>query len=1085
MKEKSPRSPERELAAEVPQLPLLPARVERSTLHHQLDAAMRCRVCLVVAAAGWGKTTALASWAATNRTAWLTLDAGDAHLGSLLPRLVAVLRPHLPALSLEVGTPDPDDDELAWELLAADVVEQLDGQLRDDLVVVLDDFQELPAASPATRFVEGLCRQAPETLHIVVSSRVEPPFSVERLRGQGHLTEIDATHLTFGVDDVTALLRATLGDEASEMATWVRRKTGGWPTVTCFAAEALRGIDPQRRLDAVAQLTRPGGRLGTYLLEQVLGQEPQQVRDFLQRLSVLGEVDLPVARVLGVDGAERLLADLTRRGLVSVGAKGSWSVLRPLRDYLDGQSVLAADDRAELHRTAARESADRGSYATALRHLIAAGERSSVASLLIEHGASLVSTGEINAVLASVELPATWIQDRRAQWVMGHAQQVRGQWTSALEYFQSATRDQEELQPGLAWRMGLGLYARGEFDEALAMYRRAPLDREDTADEAQLLAWSACAHRMVGDYDRCGELGTRALAAAQRCRDLSARAAGYSALSLLAAAQGDPLQTDDYSAAALDAAESADDLLETVRIRAFRALHLLARGLPADGLGEAETALELSERSGHRLGVALALTHRGTARARLGQLDEALDDFLTARDLFQEMGSRFVAWPLNGIGSIHRMRGQLAQARAAYEEALAVAESGHEVQGLAGALVGLARTGAADDIAAARDLAERAVAVGEGLCQVQALLTRGWVALIAGDREAAAADAAAAAKRARSGRDDPGLAEALELTVLAAVAPTESLGLLDEAVDIWREAGYPVEEAETKLVAATVSGSGSGYSADLAGRVLQERGIRLDAGLAAGPLAAARARSARSVSIRALGVFQVFRGGVAVPTTEWQSKRARDLLKILVSRRRPVPREQLMELLWPDEDPAKQGNRLSVLLSTVRGILDPDRDKQIEGCLRSDGTSVWLDGVDVDVEHFLTTAADALDADARGEPDAVGELLAAERRHTGAFLEDDPYQDWAADLGEDVRATYLAVLRALSRRLRQEGDTDRAVRYTLRLLGEDRYDETAHLDLVTTLLDAGHLGEARRRYELYTRYLAEIDVTPQPFPGED
>jgi DNA-binding SARP family transcriptional activator len=616
------------------------------------------------------------------------------------------------------------------------------------------------------------------------------------------------------------------------------------------------------------------------------------------------------------------------------------------------------------------------------------------------------------------------------------------------------------------------------------MYRRARLDREDTADEAQLLAWTAATCRMVGDYDRCRELGARAVAAARRCNDLSARAAGYSALTLLAAAQGDPLQTDDYGAAALHAAESADDLLETIRIRAFRALHLLARGMPADGLREAETARELSERSGHRLGVALALTHRGTAQARLGRLDEALGDFLTARNLFQDMGSRFVAWPLNGTGSVHRMRGQLAQARAAYEEGLALAEPCHEVLGLAGALIGLARTCAADDIAAARDFAERAVAVGEGLCQVQAVLSRGWTALVAGDREAASADAAYAAELARSGRDDPGLAEALELTVLAAATPMEWVGLLDEAVEIWREAGYPVEEAEARLVAAIISRSGSGYAADLAERSLQERGIRLDAGLAAGPLAAARARSAPSVSIRALGAFQVFRDGVAVPTAEWQSRRARDLLKILVSRRRPVPREQLMELLWPDEDPAKQGNRLSVLLSTVRGILDPDRDKQIEGCLCTDGTSVWLDGVDVDVEDFLATAAAALDADARGERNAVGDLLAAESRYTGAFLEDDPYQEWAADLGEDVRATYLAVLRPLSRRLRHDGDADRAVRYLLRLLGEDRYDERAHLDLVTTLLEAGHLGEARRRYELYTRHISEIGVAPQRFPGE-
>lgn len=68
------------------------------------------------------------------------------------------------------------------------------------------------------------------------------------------------------------------------------------------------------------------------------------------------------------------------------------------------------------------------------------------------------------------------------------------------------------------------------------------------------------------------------------------------------------------------------------------------------------------------------------------------------------------------------------------------------------------------------------------------------------------------------------------------------------------------------------------------------------------------------------------------------------------------------------------------------------------------------------------------------------------------------------------------MLRALSGRLREEGDTDQAVRYLLRLLSEDRYDEPAHLALVATLLEAGRLGEARRRYEVYTRQISELGV---------
>ncbi len=68
----------------------------------------------------------------------------------------------------------------------------------------------------------------------------------------------------------------------------------------------------------------------------------------------------------------------------------------------------------------------------------------------------------------------------------------------------------------------------------------------------------------------------------------------------------------------------------------------------------------------------------------------------------------------------------------------------------------------------------------------------------------------------------------------------------------------------------------------------------------------------------------------------------------------------------------------------------------------------------------------------------------------------------------------------MSERLRDAGDTDAAVRYTLRLLEQDHYDEEANLSLVGVLLDAGRFGEARRHYQSYVRRMKEIEVRPSP-----
>ncbi|MGH3897196.1 MAG: AfsR/SARP family transcriptional regulator [Pseudonocardiaceae bacterium] len=241
------------------------------------------------------------------------------------------------------------------------------------------------------------------------------------------------------------------------------------------------------------------------------------------------------------------------------------------------------------------------------------------------------------------------------------------------------------------------------------------------------------------------------------------------------------------------------------------------------------------------------------------------------------------------------------------------------------------------------------------------------------------------------------------------------------------------------------------------------------------------AKHAPTVLIRTLGAFQVIRDGTPVPSVVWQSKKARDLLKILIARRKATSREQLIELLWPKVDPAKAGNRLSVLLWTLRNVLQPHASA---GPLASNAGMVWLDRahVNVDVEEAHTNATVALAAHRGGQPDATERLRAAVAAYTGNFLEEDAHQDWATPLAEEVRATHIALLRALAARLRQTGDIDGVIRYLLQLLGQDPFDEQAHLDLVNIQFDAGHLGEARRHYRSYVRRMKEIDVYPQPLP---
>lgn len=782
-----------------------------------------------------------------------------------------------------------------------------------------------------------------------------------------------------------------------------------------------------------------------------------------------------------------MLADLTRRGLVrrSLGHGAPWSLLRPLAEVLDQGMGLMDSDRTRLHLAAAADCTARGAHVEALRHLVAADDDAACTALFIDHGGTLVSNGHAGALLRAAEgLASEYLEDPRIQRVLADARKVQGQWAAALESFQRTEHDQDQLEPGFAWRVGALSYVQGEFLDVLSLFARTRMAREDTGDETRELALAASAYRMTGDLTQAQMVATRAVAAARRCADPAAKATAYQVMAMLAAAEGDHRQAEAYCSTALAHAEAAPDLLLALWIRICRAFHTLEMGGPQPALAEAQILREMAETCENPFLTAHALTICARANVRLGALEPASADFTAAIDLFQKLGSRFLAWPLAGLGNLHQLRGQRARARAAYEEATAVAEPSHDILGLSSALIGLARVRAADDMTTAHELAHRAVGLQEGLREVPALLTRGWIALLDDDRQGATEDAARAGAAARRRRDNPGLAEAITLTVLASSDPAAEAPILGEAIDILQQSGCRPEEAATQLVAERLGVTIPHIEAHLAVQTLRDYGVDVTSQRVAGPLAVL-ARSAPTVAIRTLGVFQVTRKGAPIPTTAWQSRKARDLLKILVARRRPTPREQLMELLWPGTNPAKSGNRLSVLLSMLRDVLTPPRGEQPgSGPLVTDGAAVGLDPtqVSIDVEEFLTLADDALLTHARGDQDATARLKAAAAAFTGNFLEDDPYQDWATALAEETRATHIAVLRALAQRLQQSGDVDGMVRYTLRLLEQDPYDEQAHLDLVTVLLNTGRPGEAHRHYQTYQRRMKELGVDPRPLP---
>ena len=428
-------------------------------------------------------------------------------------------------------------------------------------------------------------------------------------------------------------------------------------------------------------------------------------------------------------------------------------------------------------------------------------------------------------------------------------------------------------------------------------------------------------------------------------------------LTMVARVDGDHIAHHRNYVRALDHAERAKDLLQLVRIRCNNGSHLAEDGEFAKALAELDVATRLADLGGYGMFRGLCLTNRAEVLIATGRLDEAASDLEAARVIFQQVAPSMDCYPLAHLGEIYMARGDRSLAVAAYERAVSIAAAAVEVQALVPALTGLALARLDDDPAAALDAATRAVDHEATVHHAKALIALGWVRSANGDADGAADLADRAGRLARERGDHVTLALALELASTGEEDSQRRRGLLADARALWTRVGSPLGVARLDVDLAEITPGPDGVAlAASAADALDRLGAKRQAVRARAIAASAYQEAATGVTVNVLGGFSVLEGGLLVPTSSWQSKVARDLLKMFaINRGRPIHREVLIERLWPGESGEKASNRLSVALSAIRNAVDPGRTHPADYVVIADRDSVALNvaNVTVDVDQFL------------------------------------------------------------------------------------------------------------------------------------
>lgn len=540
--------------------PVRPDVVSRPPLLGLLDEGAGRKLTLVSAPAGYGKTTLLAEWAAraTTPVGWLSLEEADGDPTVLWRDVVEALGNAGARLgsSRDVSSPDAVAAALAAQ--------------RRAVALVLDGYERI-ADARCNESLWSLVEQAPRTLQLVFSGRVDPPFPVGELRDRGDVLEIRTGDLRMADAEAAELLHRALGGSLAvrELVRLIDR-CEGWPAALHLIASA------RTNESADAHLTE-------LLLGAILAARPDEL-DFLLRTSVLEELSGPLCdAVLGTSDSAAMLRRIEAKNLLVERVDDERERYRlhgELRRVLRAELDRTAPELVPtLHRRASFSYRRTPQRDVAIEHALLAGDAAAAGREIVRSWRRLLDAGGPARLLDWVDrLPPELVAgDPRLGLVRAWLLLLDGRREESEASLAAARRaaTARELQSAIG-REGVLLQAAVPWDDvgkALALARQAwSAERQGIrrAIAAWALGWSSW---WSGDLD----------GAAEALRDAAhgpvlLRCAAQAVLSRIELEQGDLER-------ALVLARTAD---REARVKGLS--HLPQLGMVATAVGAAEAA---------------------------------------------------------------------------------------------------------------------------------------------------------------------------------------------------------------------------------------------------------------------------------------------------------------------------------------------------------------------------------------------------------------------------------------------------------------------------------------------------------------
>jgi len=991
----------------------------------------------IIAGAGFGKTTLAAQVleASDALPVWYRLDGFDRDFSLFMTYLTKALEDVLSGADLNFPQPPspsmPPPNRWPWLLkwMAA-----LDAGLSGPVIMVLDDYHLVDEG--INRVVEFILERMPREMALILISRKEPGLKVSRLRASRQVMDIHEGDLAFnGQETRNFFSRISHGEnrdlDEADLGV-IQSKTRGWAAGLVLFSCAMKQDPFQKIGKDLGRL--PGSRthVFNYLEENIFEFQAPERKAFMVKTALLDIMDTDLCdQVLGIQDSGRIFREMMADHLMVFPVDGDETGFyyhHLLRDFLRAKAdgLLGRDEVCQIHLAAAGILAE-SQHPLALQHYIEAGDYETAAGMLEALEVQFLLKGKMPFVKECLDRIPARERESHPQILFMEAKQYSyyGRPDKAIESLKTARGIfMERGEPDQAIKcladLGAQYYYTGCIPEAKGLMEQVLEDiRPESPTYILVMTYLIFFTGVLGEIGLSKSYENRARDEVDLYPEFERRAA----LILI----NTSVTYRHYITGELKASSRLNDWL----IREIGQTQLAA-------------CLPLACYQSAAADYYLGRYEQGLAHAREGI---RAAEKIHLRD--SQKGWIYLAWAENCMGL-----GQWNEAEKLARQGLEIFEGPGNRWGQANALNLLARLYIKQHrLSEAGDFVDKALGAikDRGIDFPRSIIKLTRARLLVFQREY------------RKALD---LLVSLERPLARAIHYQSLAGLL--AVKCRMALGEAEHGADgLQLNRIREAGQKSGWDKWVEGCV-RLPGIT-------------EKKSVPGLTLNLMGPFQLSVGDREIHRDDWSHAKSLLLFKYLAAHRDKgyLPKELLVEVMWPEQDFSRTGKRFNVATSRLRKILEPHlppRSRSAYILRRRDQYRLSLGpGGESDLDTFLAHARAARLKEKTDPGAGERHCLAAVASYGGPFLEDTLYEDWCIRKREELALEYYRILKQLIRHCRDREDAGGILKWTQACLEEDPFDEAMYQSLMSLFAHRGQYDRVIRCFERCNMQMEKID----------